>query len=405
MENFVYTRKPYLDKIRPFIGKPVIKVITGMRRVGKSYFLRQLIEDFMKNAVPEENILYIDKESLDFDHIRTYQDLNHAAVLALNHLEGEKILLVDEVQEIPRWERAVASLARREDIDIYITGSNAHLFSDELATLMSGRYIEFPIYSLSFEEFRLFRGKNRKSIQEDFSDYVRFGGLPAIHHFDLRDEIVFQYIGSVFNTILLKDIVKRHNIRNVQLLENIAHFLFDNIGNVLSAKRISDYLKSQKLNVGVDTVQNYLSYYLEALAAHKVSRYDIRAKRLLEIHEKYYLGDTGIRHALMGYRESELSGVLENIIFLELKRRGYKVTIGKLGKREVDFIATGTGEKMYIQVCYLLASDETIEREFRPLEEISDNYPKIVLSMDTAFGHDHGGIRRINVVDFLTGAV
>jgi len=155
----------------------------------------------------------------------------------------------------------------------------------------------------------------------------------------------------------------------------------------------------------VDTVQNYLSYYLEALAAHKVSRYDIKGKRLLEIHEKYYLGDTGIRHALMGYRESELSGVLENIIFLELKRRGYKVTIGKLGKREVDFIATGTGEKIYIQVCYLLASDETIEREFRPLEEISDNYPKIVLSMDTAFGHDHGGIRRINVVDFLTGAV
>ena len=394
-----------MDKIRPFIGKPVIKVITGMRRVGKSYFLRQLIEDFMKNAVPEENILYIDKESLDFDHIRTYQDLNHAAVHALNHLEGDKILLVDEVQEIPQWERAVASLARREDIDIYITGSNAHLFSEELATLLSGRYIEFPIYSLSFEEFRLFRGKSRKSIQEDFSDYVRFGGLPAIHHFDLRDEIVYQYIGSVFNTILLKDIVKRHNIRNVQLLENIAHFLFDNIGNVLSAKRISDYLKSQKLNVGVDTVQNYLSYYLEALAAHKVSRYDIKGKRLLEIHEKYYLGDTGIRHALMGYRESELSGVLENIIFLELKRRGYKVTIGKLGKREVDFIATGTGEKIYIQVCYLLASDETIEREFRPLEEISDNYPKIVLSMDTAFGHDHGGIRRINVVDFLTGAV
>ena len=397
----MYTRPLYLNKIAPFIDKPVVKVITGMRRVGKSYLLRQLIERFTSSGVPRESILYIDKESLAFEAIRTYEDLNRVALEALERRSGLRYLLVDEVQEITGWEKAIASLANREDIDIYITGSNAHLFSSELASLLSGRFVEFPIYSLSFAEFRLFRGDRVADVSGDFERFLRFGGMPAIHHFDLEEEIVFQYIGAIYDTILLKDIVKRHSIRNVQLLENIARYLFDNIGNVCSAKKIADYLKSQRLRVGVETVQNYLAHFVEALIAHRVPRYDLKGKRLLEVHEKYYLGDTGIRHALLGYREADVSGILENIVFLELKRRGYQVYVGKFGDREVDFVATREREKLYVQVAYLLAAPETVDREFGVLRQIRDNYPKLVLSLDTAFGEDIEGIRRLNLIDFL----
>ena len=395
----MHKRSLYLDKIAPFIGKPVIKVITGMRRVGKSYLLRQLIEQLSQRGVPREQILYIDKESLDFEHIRTYRDLHQLVFKSLGDRPG--YLLVDEVQEIDAWERALASLAKGEDIDIYITGSNAQLFSAELATLLSGRYVEFPLYALSFAEFRQFRGADRGDVQRDFADYLRFGSLPAIHHFGLEEEIVYEYIGAIYNTVLLKDVVRRHNIRNVPLLENIARYAFDNIGNVFSAKKVADFLKAQRLRVGVETVQNYLGYFQEALLVHKVPRYDLKGKRLLEIHEKYYLGDIGLRHALLGYREADIGGVLENIVFLELKRRGYRVHIGKLGSREVDFVATRAGEKLYVQVAYLLATPETVEREFGVLRDIPDNYPKLVLSMDPVFGEDFEGIRRLNLIDFL----
>ncbi len=397
----MYRRNYYLDLIRPFVDKPLIKVITGMRRVGKSYFLRQLIDEFKASGIPESNIHFIDKESLDFDFIKTYTDLNDSVLQALSGASGPKYLFVDEVQEIREWEKAITSLAKREDVDIYITGSNAHLFSRELATLLSGRYVEFQIYPLSFNEFLQFRDEKQQGVEKEFENYVRFGGLPAIHHLDLNDETVFQYIESIYYTILLKDIVRRHEIRNVPLLENITAFLFANVGNLVTAKRITDYLKSQKISVGVETVQNYLSYFLHPFTAYKVSRFDIKGKRLLEINDKYYLGDVGLRHSILGFRESDISGILENIVFLELKRRGYKVTIGKFDTREVDFIAQKENEKMYVQVCYLLGSDETIRREFEPLAEIQDNYPKTVLSMDRVFGRDLEGIQRMNIIDFL----
>ncbi len=394
-------RDLYLQRISPFIGKPIIKVLTGMRRVGKSYLLRQLGEQVENSGISPARILYIDKESLDFEHIRTYRDLHQ---LTIDTMAGQPgCLLVDEVQEIEGWERALASLSKREDIDIYITGSNAQLFSSELATLLSGRYIEFPIYALSFAEFRQFRGEESGEPRGDFADYLRYGSLPAIHHFPFAEEVVYQYLSSIYDTILLKDVVKRHNIRNVALLENIARYVFDNIGNVFSAKKVADYLKSQRLRVGVETVQNYLSYFQAALLIHKVPRYDVKGKRLLDIHEKYYLGDIGMRHALLGFREADIGGLLENLVFLELKRRGYDVCIGKLGQREIDFVATRTEEKLYVQVAYLLASPETIEREFGALLGIADNYPKVVLSMDEVFGADYEGIQRINIVDFLLG--
>jgi predicted AAA+ superfamily ATPase len=399
----MYKRNLYLTRILPFVDKPVIKVITGMRRVGKSYFLKQLIETLLKRQVSSTNILYIDKESLEFEAIASYRDLYETAKATLGSLTGRTYLFVDEIQEIDQWEKAISSLSQWPNLDIYITGSNAHMLSTELATLLSGRYIEFPIYVLSFDEYLLFRGAARGDTAEEFRNYIRFGGLPALHHFQQDEETVFQYINSIYNTILLKDIVKRNSIRNVALLENIGRYLFDNIGNIFSAKKICDYLHSQRLRVGVETVQNYIGHFTSALLAHKVPRYDLKGKRYLEIYEKYYLNDIGLRHALLGYREADISGVLENIVFLELKRLGYRVNIGKFGELEIDFVASRESEKIYIQVAYLLASPETIEREFRALKAIPDNYPKYVLSMDTVFGDDFDGIRRLYLVDFLLG--
>ncbi len=372
-----------------------------MRRVGKSYFLRQIIQLLRQQGVPGENILYIDKEQLDFDFIRDYHHLDKYINEQFSNTAGDKYLFVDEIQDIEQWEKTINSLLNKGETDIYITGSNAHLLSSELATLISGRYIEFPIYTLSFKEFLQFRGDKKKETVSEFQNYIRFGGLPALHHFDLVEDVVYQYLKSVYDTILLKDIIKRNNIRNVHLLENINKYLFNNTGNIFSAKRVSDYLKSQKLNVGVDTVQNYIGHLLSTFAAYKVQRYDIKGKRILEIHEKYFAGDVGIRHALLSYKEAEISGVLENLVFLELKRKNYSVYIGRLGDREIDFIAEKKGKRLYIQVAYLLAAAEVVAREFTPLQQVKDNYPKYVLSLDTIWGNDYEGIKRMNLMDFF----
>lgn len=397
----MYTRNFYLKRITPFIGKPVIKVITGMRRVGKSYFLKQIIKYLTENETPAENILHIDKELLEFDFIRDYRGLDKYITEKFAGITGDKYLFVDEVQEIKQWEKAINSALNKGGMDIYITGSNAHLLSSELATLISGRYVEFSIYTLSFNEYLMFRGEKQQDPAREFQNYIRFGGLPALHHFELLEDVVYQYIHSIYDTILLKDIIKRNNIRNVHLLENINKYVFDNIGNIFSAKKVSDYLKSQKLSVGISTVQNYISYLLSTFAAYKAQRYDIKGKRLLEIHEKYFLGDIGMRHAVLSFRADDISGILENLVFLELKRRNYTVYIGKIDDKEIDFVAEKEGRRVYIQVCYLLASDETVEREFSPLKQIRDNYPKYVLSMDTFPGSDDDGIKRMHIMDFL----
>ncbi|MBC8199558.1 MAG: ATP-binding protein [Desulfobacteraceae bacterium] len=398
----MYKRKLYLKKIMPFINKPVIKVITGMRRVGKSCLLKLIIEGLRKQKqISSDNILYINKELIDYDFIKDYKDLHKYVADSFKRLKGEKYLFVDEIQEIHNWEKAISSFFSNGDIDIFITGSNAHLLSSEIATLISGRFVEFSVYSLSFEEFLLFRDKKKEDATTEFAIYLKFGGFPAIHHFDFDEEVVYQYINSLYNTILLKDVIKRNNVRNVNLLENITRYVFDNIGNIFSAKKISDYMKSQKIKVGIETVQNYISYLLSTFALHKVYRYDIKGKRILELYEKYYTGDIGMRHALLGYKADDISGVLENLVYLELKRRGYKIFIGKFGNQEIDFIAEKENKKIYLQVAYMLSSPDTIEREFSALRNIKDNYPKYVISMDTIFGNDFEGIQRINLIDFL----
>ena len=397
----MYKRNLYTNRIRPYINKPVIKVITGMRRVGKSCLLQLIIEELRSEKIQRNRILYINKESLEYDFIQSYADLNNYVSGAFSGVEGPKYLFIDEIQEIENWEKAVTSFFSAGEIDLFITGSNAQLLSSEIATLISGRYIEIPVYALSFEEFLRFWDRKAESRPNAFSTYLWAGGYPAIHHFDFDREVLYQYVNSIYNTILLKDVIKRNNVRNVTLLENITRYIFQNVGNIFTAKKVSDYLKSQKMKVSIDTVQNYITYLVSTFALFKVPRFDIKGKRLLELHEKYYLGDIALRHALLGYREGDLAGVLENLVFLELKRRGYRVFIGKAGDREVDFIAEKGDRKIYVQVAYLLTLPETIDREFSVLRSIKDNYPKYVISMDDAFGGDMDGIERLNLIDFL----
>ncbi|HPS31727.1 MAG TPA: ATP-binding protein [bacterium] len=394
-------RKQYFDKISPFINKPVIKVMSGLRRCGKSTFMKMLMERLIKDGVEKKNIVYVSMELMEFEFITNHKVLYDHVKKNLSST-GINYLFIDEIQEIPGWEKAVNSILAENAADIYLTGSNSRLFSSEFATLLTGRYVEIAMFPLSFSEFLQFRKKEKDlNIEKEFELFLKFGGLPGIHYFDLKDEVVFQYISSIYSTILLKDVVRRYSVRDVFLLEKIAAFVFDNCGSITSAKKIADYFKSQQIKTGVETVQNYIGYLQDAHLVSRSGRFDLKGKRHLELNEKYYAGDSGIRHSVLGYKKNDIAGLLENVVYLELLRRGYAVSTGKFEDLEVDFIAEKNGEIIYIQVAYLLLSKETEEREFKPLEKIQDNYPKMVLSMDTIWGSNRNGIVRKNVMDFL----
>jgi predicted AAA+ superfamily ATPase len=406
----IIKRDKYLQKIRRFIDKPVIKIITGMRRTGKSFFLKQVIDELKNNGIKDDQILYIDKDSLAFDHIKDYKDLDNFVNKNFKK-KKKRYLFIDEVQEIDEWQKAILSFFNEANTDIFITGSNAHMLSSELATRLSGRYIEFPIYSLSFKEFLDdFRKNPSKDIEEEFQLYIRFGGFPAIHNFELKQESIYPYIASIFDTVVLKDVVAKNEIRNIKLLENIIDFVLDNIGSTFSAKSIADYLKSQRLSVGVETIQNYLAYLEAAYIVQKVPRYDLKGKRILEIYEKYYLNDLGIRHARLGFRKDDISDYLENLVYFELIRRGYKVKIGKLSDLEIDFIAEKDEERIYIQVCYTLYGEKTKgksikERESDPFFKLiqeSDFNTKLLISTDKISGSNELEIfQTMNIIEFL----
>ncbi len=396
-------REKYLRRIRPYIGKPVIKVITGIRRCGKSTFLRMLIEELKSGGASSANIIYINKDSLRFDFIKNYSDLHDYVTKQISVPEEDNYLLIDEVQEIDQWEKAVAGFFADEIADIYITGSNAGMFSTDLATLLTGRYIEMRLNTLVFSEHLMFRNKTPEEAEEEFGRFLKYGGFPGIHKMQYEEEVLVQYINAIYSTILLKDVVTRHKVRDVALLEKIARYLAGNCGNITTAKSISDYIKSQRLTSSSDTVQNYLYWLADAFMVHKVSRYDIKGKRQLEVYDKYFMGDTGFIFGVLGDKMQDISGKLENIVYLELISRGYKVSIGKLYNSEIDFIATKGGEKLYIQVAYLLAGQKVIDREFSPLEAVRDNYPKLVLSADKYSGAERNGVRWANIVDFLLG--
>ena len=398
------SREKYLNQIKDFIDKPVIKVITGMRRCGKSVILQQIKELLLCQGIDGTQIFYVNFESLKYENLKDYRSLYQAVTDAVRKSDGRLYILLDEVQEVEGWEKAVNSFRVDFDCDIYITGSNARLLAGDLATLLSGRYVEIHIYPLSFNEYLAFAESNEEekslSIQENFANYLRYGGLPGIHEMKWDEERIYQYLCDIYNSVLLKDVIKRNNIRDTALLENIIKYLMDNIGNTFSAKTISDFLKNQGRKLSTETVYNYLHALENAFLINKVSRYDIKAKRLLETREKYYLSDLGIRHAVIGYHDDDIGGLLENIIYLELLRNGYTVRIGKQGAAEVDFVADRCDERIYLQICYILTQENT-DREFRPLETISDNYEKIVLSTDTLPHINRAGIRQKNIIDYL----
>ncbi|HNY73988.1 MAG TPA: ATP-binding protein, partial [Syntrophales bacterium] len=308
------------------------------------------------------------------------------------------------------WERAVASFLADGLGDVVISGSNAGLLSSELATLLSGRYVEIPVYPLTFREFLSFRNAKRDGgdrtdtaaeAENEFKNYLRYGGLPGIHQLPANDDVLFSYLNAVLNTILYKDVITRHKIRDASIFDKLVRYLFDNVGNITTAKRIADYFKSQRIRTSVDTILNYISYVEASLLIDKAPRYDIKGKRLLEFFDKVFLNDIGLRHGLIGYREEDINGLLENIVFKELQARGYKISIGVIDQLEIDFIAEKQNEKKYIQVCYGLGSEAAIEREFGNLEKIKDNYEKMVISMDRFFPAERNGILHRYLIDFL----
>lgn len=374
-----------------------------MRRAGKSTLLGQYREHLIQAGVDEGSIIQINKELLEFDFIKDYRDLWNYINQEGSGKDGMKYLLIDEVQEIDQWEKAVNSFLAEGIYDITITGSNARMLSTELSTLLAGRYIEIAMQPFSFKEFRAYRMLQfpDESIRDSFRHYMRYGGLPGLHNLPFNDETLFPYLNAIYNTVLLKDVVTRNKIRDVEQLERIARFVLTNCGNITSAKSIADYLKSQRLKISVETVQNYLHYLTQAFMMHKVRRYDIKGKRLLEYSEKYYPADPGLRFGIAGYSDSDISGILENLVFFELIRRGYTVYVGQSGALEVDFVAEKQEEKIYIQVAYLMNDEKTIEREFGNLMQISDNFPKMVLSLDDFWPQNREGILRRNILDFL----
>jgi len=394
-------RTRYIKAIEPFIDKPVIKVITGVRRCGKSTFLKLLINQLKEKSISDKNIVFINKDSLQFDFITDYKELNKYVTNKFKKIKGKKYVFIDEIQEINEWEKAVTSFLTDNVADIYITGSNANLLSSELATLLTGRYIEIKMNTLVFSEFLQFRNKTEKDKEQEFANFLKYGGFPGIHQMQFDDEVIQQYINALYSTVFLKDVVSKNQIRDVALLEKIAKYIADNCGNITSAKGISDYIKSQKIKTSVETIQNYIYWLINANFISKVNRYDIKGKRQLEQYEKYFLSDIGFIYSIIGDRTDDLSGKLENMVYLELISRGYNVHIGKLYSNEIDFIATKGNDKIYIQVTYSLSDNSVIEREFGVLEKLKDNYPKIVLSLDKYYGENRNGIRWYNLIDFL----
>jgi predicted AAA+ superfamily ATPase len=393
----------YLDKLRLFTGKPVIKVISGMRRSGKSVLLKQYYDHLVSSGISDVSIIMMNKESIEYDFIADYHDFYTYVKEKLSSAAGTKYLLIDEIQEIDQWERAINSLFSEGGYDITITGSNATMLSTELSTLLAGRYIEIPLYTLSFNEFRKFRTNvfPEESVRDSFGLFLRYGGLPGIHALPLTDVTVFPYLNAIFNTALLKDVVARHKIRDVEQLMRITRFIFSNCGNITSAKSIADFLKSQRIRIAVETVQNYLHFLTQAYVIHRVRRYDIQGKRELEYYEKFYPADVGLRFGLTGFVDSGISGVLENLVYNKLIQEGYTVTTGQMGSLEIDFIAEKQEERLYIQVAYLLDNEKTVEREFGNLLRIPDNFPKMVLSLDEYWDTSRQGVIRQNIIDFL----
>ena len=385
-------REAYLSKIRPVIGKDIIKVLTGIRRGGKSVLLEQV-----RDEINSPNTVFLNFEDLGLQHLCEYNAFHDYVCNKIGDSKEQFYLFFDEIQEVEGWEKAINSLRVKYKADIYITGSNSRLLSGELATYIAGRYVSFMVYPFSYAEF--------KSVNEDytFDDYIKYGGMPFLSSINFEPEISKNYLQDVFNSVVLKDIVKRNKIRDVDLLERIISYALANVGKSFSATSISKFFKAEKRTVAPETILNYLKACEEAYLLYRLKSQDINGKKLLKVNEKYYVVDHGLREAAVGSNLQNAEIILENIVGLELLRRGYKVCVGRVGEKEIDFVGEKDGEKLYLQVCYLMNEESTIEREFGSLLEVKDNYPKFVLYKESSFKGNYEGIPALPIEEWLLG--
>ena len=394
------SRDIYLNKLIQFKDKPLIKVITGIRRCGKSTLLDLFEEYLLNNGIKKENIIHMNFEDLTYDEIKDYKDLNkYIKEKVLDN--DKKYIILDEIQQVSNWEKAINSFLVTLNCDIYITGSNAYLLSSEISTLLSGRYVEIKMLPLSFKEYLDFNDYNTKeNLEKHFNDYLLYGGLPIVSY--VHDKSAIRNILSgVFNTVIIKDVAKRNSIRDITLLENLIRYIAQNIGSPISSRNISNYLNSAGRKTSTETIDNYLKMLENAFVIYKANRFDIKGKMYLKTLEKYYVVDTGIRNELLSFKDGDYGHMLENLVYLELLRRGYDVSVGKIDNLEVDFIAQNYDEKIYYQVSASILDENTKKRELNPFDHIPDHYEKVILTMDRTPIKDFNGIKNINIIDFL----
>lgn len=395
-------RETYMNRIRPFMNSDLVKVITGIRRSGKSVMLELIKEELIGLGVNVNQFISINFEDMRYSNLHTGQALHEEILKRAENIQGKVYLFFDEIQEVTDWEKCINSLRVVLDCDIYLTGSNAKLLSGELATYLGGRYVEFVIYPFSYTEFlELYRTVYPEiPEQQAFQKYILTGGMPYLSNLRYEEDPSGQYLEDLFNSVQLKDIVKRNKIRDVDLLERIIAYIMANIGTTFSATSIVKFLKSEQRTVSADTILNYIKYCMDAYLFYQVKRQDLQGKQILATNEKYYIADHGIREAIYGGNMRDINLILENIVYMELLRRGYNVTVGRMKDKEIDFVCEKRNEKIYVQVTYLLASEDTIKREFDIYDEIRDNFPKYVVSLDE-IDMSRNGIKHVNIRNFL----
>lgn len=395
-------RKNYLEKILVYKDTPFVKVLTGIRRSGKSTIMKMLMEEFKNQGVPASSILHYNFDSLEHDDIKSSKALYTHLKERIQHID-KVYLFFDEIQEVKDWEKVINSLMIEYSVDIYVTGSNSRMLSSEISTYLTGRYISFKIFPLSFQEYLKFKSIYTEvdSPHQELVSYLKLGGFPATHLQEYDDNEVYTIVRDIYNSTIFTDIVKRNEIRKIDQLERIVKFSFDNIGRTFSASSLSKYLKSENRSIDKETVYNYLSKLESAYILHRCSRYDVEGKEILKTQEKFYIADSSLRYAILGYSIDSVAQMLENIIYLELLRRGYDVYVGKINDAEIDFIATKKEKKIYIQVAQEISSERTRDREFGRLLSIQDNYPKYVLTTDVFSSGNYQGINTMHIADFL----
>lgn len=398
-------RPLYVDKIMAYVDTPFVKILTGVRRCGKSTILKMIMERLKtERNIPEDRII-----SCRFDSME-YEDMTAKQIYTLLKEKlspaGKTYLFLDEVQEIKGWEKIVNSLASDFDVDLYITGSNSRMMSSEIATYLTGRYVSFRIFTLSFGEYLMFKSKfaNVGEPKTELANYVRLGGFPATHLQAYSQDEIYTIVRDIYNSTIFSDIVKRNQVRKIDQLERVVKYTFSNVGNTFSAKSIADYLKSERRSLDNETVYSYLEKLEKAYLLHRCSRYDLQGKEILKTQEKFYLADVALRYSVLGYNADSVASSLENIVYLELCRRGYTVNVGKTGDSEIDFVAVRQNEKIYVQVTQEINSEKTEKREYSRLLEIPDNYPKFVLTTDEFAGGNYEGIKTMHIADFLLSA-